>query len=217
MSARAVFLDRDGTVIHARHYPAHPDEIVLHDGVGPELAALKAAGFRLVLVTNQSGLAHGYFTAADLTAMHDRLQAQLAAFGADLDAIYVCPHHPEGALADLAVACNCRKPKPGMLVQAARDLDLDLTRSWMVGDILDDIEAGNRAGSRTLLVDLGTESPPTESIRRPEFIARDTPHALRIIQFLDAGGRAVDLDYLPNGWRGPTSPIRRQSAVPIGS
>ena len=217
MSARAVFLDRDGTVIHARHYPSRPEEIVLYDGVGPELAALKAGGFRLVLATNQSGLAHGYFTAGDLTAMHDHLQAQLAADGARLDAIYVCPHHPGGAIAELATECNCRKPKPGMLVQSARDLNLDLARSWMVGDILDDIEAGNRAGCRTILVDLGTESPPAQSIRKPDFIARNSLHALRIIQFLDASGAAADLDFRPVGWNAPIPAVRSQSAAPVGS
>jgi D-glycero-D-manno-heptose 1,7-bisphosphate phosphatase len=217
MSARAIFLDRDGTVIHAKHYPSRPDEIVLYDGVGPELAALKANGFRLVLVTNQSGLARGYFTADDLTAMHDHLQMQLAARGAELDAIYFCPHHPEGALAELAIECNCRKPKPGMLVQAARDLNLDLAQSWMVGDILDDIEAGNRAGCRTILVDLGTESPPAQSVRRPDYIAQDTRHALQIIRSLDVGDAAVHLNYRPAGWLDAAPALRGQSAVTIGS
>jgi D-glycero-D-manno-heptose 1,7-bisphosphate phosphatase len=217
MSARAILLDRDGTVIHAKHYPSRPDEIVLYDGLAPEMAALKASGFRLVLVTNQSGLARGYFDASDLTAMHDCLQTQLASHGAELDAIYFCPHHPEGALAELAVECNCRKPKPGMLVQAARDLNLDLAQSWMVGDILDDIEAGNRAGCRTILVDLGTESPPAQSVRRPDYIARDTRHALRIVRSLDAGGSAVDLDYRPAGWIGSAPVAHGQSTVMIGS
>lgn len=200
MSACAVFLDRDGTLIHARHYPSRPEEIVLYDGIGPELAALKASGFQLVLVTNQAGLAHGYFSVTDLAAMHDHLQAELRVSSAELDAVCFCPHHPDGRIPELAAACECRKPKPGMLLDAARDLDLDLARSWMVGDILDDVEAGNRAGCRGILVDLGTESPPQEPLRAPAFIARDSLHALRIIQFLDAGGPPVDLAYLPAAW-----------------
>lgn len=200
MSAPAVFLDRDGTLIHAKHYPSRPEDIVLYDGIGPELAVLKHRGFKLVLITNQGGLAHGYFSENDLTVMHEHLQTELRAFDAELDAIYHCPHHPNGRIRGLAVACDCRKPKPGMLLNAARDLGLDLARSWFVGDILDDVEAGNRAGCRTILVDLGTESPPLEPVRTPSFVARDSVQALRIIQVLNAGGPPANLAYIPTAW-----------------
>lgn len=200
MSSQAVLLDRDGTLIHAEHYPSRPDQIVLYDGIGPKLAALKEHGFKLVLITNQAGLAHGYFSTRDLAAMHDRLQADLRTFGAELDEIFYCPHHPEGRIAELAVACGCRKPKPGMLLDAAQALDLDLARSWFVGDILDDVEAGNRAGCRTILVDLGTESPPLDPMRAPSFVARDTRHALDIIQALEIGGVSSCLTFIPNAW-----------------
>jgi D-glycero-D-manno-heptose 1,7-bisphosphate phosphatase len=206
---RAVFLDRDGTLVEARHYPSRPEELVLAAGAGEELRALQAAGFRLVVVTNQSGLARGYFTGADLERMHAHLRGMLAVFGVELDGIYACPHHPEGVVPELAIACDCRKPRPGLLLRAAADLDLDLPRSWLVGDILDDVEAGTRAGCRTVLVDLGTESPPLEDARRPEFVARDTPHALRLIRAAEGLGSSADAGYLPAGWnRADLAPAR---------
>lgn len=201
MSRPAILLDRDGTVVHARHYPSRPEELVLYDGLTDGLAEMKAAGYALVLITNQSGIARGIFTIDALHRMHDRLCADLAAAGAALDGIFFCPHHTDGNLPAYAIDCDCRKPRPGMLLQAARDLDLDLDRSWFVGDILDDVEAGNRAGCRTLLVDLGTESEPSDPVRMPRFVARSTRHALQIIQFLDGHGAPADLTYRPDGWR----------------
>ncbi len=192
MGTPAVFLDRDGTLVHVRRYPSRPEELVLYDGVGVELRRLREAGFRLVVITNQSGLARGFFTADDLTLMHDHLSAELDRFGARPDAVYFCPHHPDGSVADLARACDCRKPAPGMLLQAAADLGLDLARSWFIGDILDDVEAGNRAGCRTILVDLGTEASPTSPVRRPDFVARDTVAALQIIYRQATGGGQQD-------------------------
>jgi len=102
MGAPAVFLDRDGTLVHVRHYPSRPEELVLYDGVAAELRRLREAGFRLVVITNQSGLARGLFTVDDLVRMHDHLSAELDRFGARPDAVYFCPHHPDGSVADLA-------------------------------------------------------------------------------------------------------------------
>jgi D-glycero-D-manno-heptose 1,7-bisphosphate phosphatase len=226
----ALFLDRDGTLVHPRHYPSRPEDLRLYDGLDPYLRCLQESGFRLVVVTNQSGIARGYFTQADLRQMHAHLAAQLARMGVRLDAIYHCPHHPDGAIPELAVRCTCRKPQPGMVLQAATDLGLDLRHSWLVGDILDDIEAGNRAGCRTILVDLGTESPPERAVRRPDFVARDTLHALQIIGRLACGARRaawswsarrtphaerhvadLDLTYRPPHWppRSTTDPVDR--------
>src|SRR6266487_1747231 len=184
---KAVFLDRDGTLVHPRHYPSSPEELQLYAGIGPGLRALQKVGFRLIVITNQAGIARGYFTADDLQRMHEHLTSELAQLGVQLDAIYFCPHHPDGAIPELAIRCDCRKPQPGMLLRAAADLDLDLRASWFVGDILDDVEAGNRAGCRTILVDLGTEKLPVENrsiapLRCPTFIARDTLNALHIIK-----------------------------------
>ncbi len=201
MKRRALFLDRDGTLVHPRHYPSRPEELHVYTGIGRELRRFQEAGFRLVVITNQSGLARGLFSSADLRRMHDHLIAELTRSSVRLDGIYHCPHHPDGVIPELSVRCRCRKPEPGMLLQAAADLDLDLRRSWVVGDILDDVEAGNRAGCRSVLVDLGTESPPDQPLRWPDFVARDTRHALRMIRAVEQFGPPVDLAYRPAGWQ----------------
>lgn len=206
MSARAVFLDRDGTLVEPRHYPRLPEELVLSPGISDPLRRLQAAGFRLVVVTNQSGIARGYFDAAALDRMHAHLAAELDGLGVSLDGIYACPHHPDGVVPELARDCACRKPRPGMILRAAAELDIDLGRSWLIGDILDDVEAGRRAGCRTVLVDLGTEPVPGDAIRRPDYVARDTARALAIVarvEGLAAAERAVDLGYRPASWAVP--------------
>lgn len=197
---QALFLDRDGTLVHPRHYPARPEDLILFEGIGPELRALQAAGFGLVVITNQSGIARGYFTETDLRRMHEHLTAELARHGVRLDGIYHCPHHPEGVIPRLATHCACRKPQPGMLLRAATNLGLDLGRSWFVGDILDDNEAGNRAGCRTVLVDLGTEALPETPIRQPDYVARDILHALQIVRAVEDLGPSADLTYRPARW-----------------
>jgi D-glycero-D-manno-heptose 1,7-bisphosphate phosphatase len=149
---QAVFLDRDGTLTEPRRYPSHPEDLVLQQGIGPPLRALQNAGFALVVVTNQSGLARGLFHEAALDLMHQRLRGLLARHSVRLDGIYVCPHHPDATGRPYGVICPCRKPAPGMLRQAARDLDLSLPDSWMIGDSTCDIDAGRRAGTRTALI-----------------------------------------------------------------
>lgn len=201
MSERAVFLDRDGTLVYPRHYPSRPEHLILYDGIQTGLRALQSAGFRLVVITNQSGIARGLFTDEDLTLMHASLRCNLERLGVHLDGIYYCPHHAEGTIPALSFDCHCRKPRPGMLQQAAADLDLDLARSWFLGDILDDVEAGNRAGTRTVLVDLGTESPPTRSVREPTYVSRDTVHALAIVATVEGLDGDGDLSYQPPNWR----------------
>jgi D-glycero-D-manno-heptose 1,7-bisphosphate phosphatase len=188
MKHRAVFLDRDGTLVHPRHYPSRPEDLHLYNNIVPGLRDIQQAGFHLVVITNQSGIARGYFTEGDLQRMHKHLIKELEQSDVSLDAIYYCPHHPAGVIPELAIRCNCRKPQPGMLLQAAADLDLDLQHSWFVGDILDDVEAGNRAGCRTVLVDLGTESIPQQQLRCPDFVAPDTRHALWIINAIESKG-----------------------------
>lgn len=197
---RAVFLDRDGTLVHARHYPARPEELLLYDGIGAGLQRLQDTGWKLIVITNQAGLARGYFDEAALACMHEHLRAELAHAGVLLTAIYHCPHHPEGVVPGLAVRCECRKPQPGMLLRAAREHAIDLRDSWFVGDILDDVEAGNRAGCRSILVDLGTERTPTTPLRTPTFVARDTVHALALIAATEQLGPPTEADYLPTAW-----------------
>jgi D-glycero-D-manno-heptose 1,7-bisphosphate phosphatase len=194
---RALFLDRDGTLVEPRHYPSRPEQLVLTTGIGPLLRAFQSSRWKLIVITNQSGIARGLFTAADLERMHDHLRQMLAAWGVRLDGIYACPHHVDGSIPHLAVPCRCRKPQPGMLFRAATEHGIDLSRSWMVGDILDDIEAGNSAGCRTVLVDLGTEQTPDRLARWPRMVARSTADALHKI--------AIAEDLLPIGV--PFSPV----------
>jgi D-glycero-D-manno-heptose 1,7-bisphosphate phosphatase len=201
MGHQALFLDRDGTLVHARHYPRRPEELLLYDGIGAALAPLQQAGMRLVVITNQAGLARGLFGAADLDRMHAHLATELGRDGVRIDGVYYCPHHPEGVVPELAVACDCRKPAPGMLLRAAAELDIDLRRSWFIGDILDDVEAGKRAGCRTILVDLHTEPPPQGELRTPDFVASSTLHALAIVADCERLGPPADDSYQPERWR----------------
>ncbi|HLJ34194.1 MAG TPA: HAD family hydrolase [Ktedonobacteraceae bacterium] len=206
--SRALFLDRDGTLVHPRQYPSRPEQLHLYAGIGPALRALQGAGLRVVVITNQAGIARGYFTEVDLQRMHAYLTQEMARMGVHVDGIYHCPHHPEGVIPELAIHCKCRKPQPGMLLQAAREFDLDLEHSWFVGDILDDVEAGNRAGCRTILVDLGTEHLPEQQVRCPSYVARDTRHALNIIAACEHVGPTVEMDYCPRTWYEAYSSIR---------
>ncbi len=199
---RALFLDRDGTLVEPRHYPSKPGDLILSDGIGPLLRIFQDAGWELVVVTNQSGLARGYFTEDDLEKMHAWLRKMLGEWGIALNSIQFCPHHIEGSVPHLAVACECRKPQPGMLLNAARERDIDLPESWMIGDILDDIEAGHRAGCRTALVDLGTESLSGSDVRWPDLVGRTTADALEQIAIAEGlqPGSLPQTRYQPARW-----------------
>ena len=160
-----VFLDKDGTLVEDVPYNVDPARIRLTDGAAEGLRRLHAAGYRLVVVSNQAGVARGYFPEEALEAVGRRLRELLAQAGVPLGGFYYCPHHRDGSVRRYAVACDCRKPAPGMLRRAAREHGLDLPRCWLVGDILDDVEAGRRAGCRTVLLENGHE---TEWVWSPE-------------------------------------------------
>jgi D-glycero-D-manno-heptose 1,7-bisphosphate phosphatase len=147
-----VFLDRDGTLTHPYHYPTRPGHLVPRDGIAEPLRRLARSGVALFIVTNQSALARGYLTEAGFTAAQSSFERELAGAGVRFDGVYHCPHHPDGAVASLAVRCGCRKPAPGLLLRAAAEHGIDLARSWMVGDQPSDAEAGRRAGCRTILI-----------------------------------------------------------------
>lgn len=153
MANPAVFLDRDGTLIEEVAYATRPEDIRILGGVAKALAALAQAGYKLIVVTNQSAIARGMLTEEDLHRFHEALDDRLDLLGARVDAYYACPHHPDPgdtSRPDLAVECDCRKPKPGLLLRAAEDFDIDLTASWLVGDTWRDIGAGQAAGVRTI-------------------------------------------------------------------
>lgn len=198
MGHRAVFLDRDGTLVEPSHYPSRPEQLRVYDGIGAALRTLRELGFLLVVVTNQSGIARGYFDEPQLETMHEHLRGLLRHDGVELDAIYHCPHHPDGVVKGLATRCDCRKPEPGMLTRAAAELDIDLARSWLVGDILDDVEAGNRCGCTTILVNLGTERIVPHPFRVPRFVCASTRDALDVIVRVErANSRTVDAEAMP--------------------
>ena len=144
--ARAVFLDRDGTLIEDTGYLAAPEEVRLLPGVTASLARLRGAGFRLVVVSNQSGVARGRFGVEALAAVHQRLAELLAAEDVHLDGALYCTHGPDDG-------CPCRKPRPGMLLSAAARLGVELSSSWMRGATPSDVEAGRAAGCRAALIE----------------------------------------------------------------
>jgi len=167
----AVFLDKDGTLIVDVPYNADPQRIQLQPGAAEAVQRLHQAGFVLVVISNQSGVARGYFEEAALGAVAARLRELLQV---PISGFYYCPHHPEGVVAEYAIACSCRKPAPGLLLQAAADLHLDLSQSWMIGDILNDVEAAHRAGCRAVLIDNGNETEWLEGEgRSPDYTAPD--------------------------------------------
>jgi D-glycero-D-manno-heptose 1,7-bisphosphate phosphatase len=147
-----VFLDRDGTLTLPYHHPTRPEHLVPRAGIVGPLRRLADAGVALLIVTNQSALARGLLTGDGFAVAQSSFERKLARAGVRFDGVYHCPHHPDGTVAALAVRCGCRKPEPGLLLRAAAEHGVDLARSWMVGDQPSDVEAGRRAGCRTVLI-----------------------------------------------------------------
>ena len=152
---RAVFLDRDGTIIEDDGYISDVARIHLFPWSAEAITRLREAGFLIVVVTNQAGVARGYFEDAFVAVAHRHLDTLLTAQGASIDAYYYCPHHPDGVVAAYTRACDCRKPAPGMIARAALDLDIDVGGSFVVGDKWLDIELAQRAGATGVLVRTG--------------------------------------------------------------
>ena len=189
---RAVFLDRDGVINAALYNPLEgkPDtpyrleDFRLLAGVARAVRAINELGFLAVVVSNQPGVAKGRCDRAFLETVNAELATRLGRQGAHLDAIYYCFHHPDAADESLRVDCDCRKPKPGLLLRAAQELNIDLAGSFMLGDSPTDIEAGLAAGCRTILVD-GRRScfRPGEAARmRPHWTAQNLPAAVEIVR-----------------------------------
>jgi histidinol-phosphate phosphatase family protein len=174
----AIFLDRDGTLLEDVPYNVDPSRMRLAPGATRALPVLAQLGAALFVISNQSGVALGKFAIEALGPVETRLRELCKSHGATLDGVYWCPHHPGGIVKRYGRACACRKPKPGMLRRAAREHGLDLRASWFVGDILDDVEAGCRAGCRTILLDNGHETLWQDGpYRQPHAIVTDLHEA----------------------------------------
>ncbi len=152
---RAVFLDRDGTINVEKGYVHKIEDFEFIPGVPRAIKLLKNAGFVVIVVTNQSGVARGYYTIDAVMRLHSHMDGELARHGTSVDAYYICPHHPQGIIDEYAKVCECRKPQPGMLLRAAEEFSLDLVSSYMIGDKQIDVDAALNAGCRPMLVETG--------------------------------------------------------------
>ncbi len=185
---KAVFLDRDGTINEEVGYLSRPQQVRLLPGAAAAMVRLRAAGFALVGISNQSGLARGYFTEADLYAAQAEVERQLGELGASLDGFYYCPHLPEGTVEHLAKDCDCRKPGTGMIDQAVKKMGLTTEGSYMVGDRLGDVACGRAAGLTSILVQSGHEDwPPRTPEQEPHFLAPDLAAAANWILQRESG------------------------------
>lgn len=172
MKQRAVFLDRDGTIMEDTNYVGSVDRVVLIDDAATALKRLREAGYRLFIITNQSGVGRGFFSREAVDQIHTHLDAEFARAQVAFDRYYVCPHHPEDG-------CACRKPQPKHLLDAAAAYDLDLARCYMIGDRASDVQAGQRAGTRSILVltGAGRETQARGEVA-PDFVAADLAAAV---------------------------------------
>ena len=171
---KAVFIDKDGTLIKDIPYNVKPELIQLQPYAGEALYNLQSKNFKLIVISNQSGVARGYFKMEDLDVVSEAIRQLLKEDDVSIDAFYYCPYYKDGIIAEYSIDSDCRKPKPGLLLQAAREHNIDLSQSWMVGDILNDVEAGNTAGCKTVLVDTGYETEwLLNEKRKPNFIVKD--------------------------------------------
>ena len=191
MGNRAVFLDRDGVICEDVNYMKNPSQFKLIPGVGSAISLLNDIGLKVVVVSNQSGVARGYLTEDDVKKVNQKMVNELGG-SCHIDAIYYCPHHPEMGSKAYKKECDCRKPNPGMLKFAAQDLNLDLERSFIIGDKMDDILTGYRVGCETILVLTGKGRDELEAYTKPnkqlpknwiklDYIASDLSEAVLII------------------------------------
>lgn len=186
----AIFLDKDGTLLDDVPYNVDPKRMRFARGAAQALSRFAELDVPLFVVSNQPGVARGRFEPSRLDGVRTQLAAMFATCGATLTAAYFCPHDPSGSVAAFAFDCACRKPRPGLLQRAAAEHGIDLHGSWMIGDILDDVEAGKRAGCRAVLVCNGNETEWRGGVyRQPDHLVRDLAEAAQLI--VGAGVRSV--------------------------
>jgi D-glycero-D-manno-heptose 1,7-bisphosphate phosphatase len=202
MTQRAVFLDRDGTLNRMVYYPdfglvdspANPGEFELLPGVGEAVCAINQMGLLAVVISNQPGVAKGKFTIQLLEDITKKMHQELAKKDGILDAVYYCLHHPDARVDQYRVACNCRKPQPGLLIKAAQELDIDLRQSYMIGDGITDILVGQVVGVTTLFIGNRKCYICDEFSKQKvqyDYIVEDLPCAVKIIQTIETRNGAI--------------------------
>lgn len=181
---KAVFLDRDGTIIKHVDLLSKISQLHLLSGVSQAVKRINKLGFLTVIVTNQPVVARGIISLKEIKVIHSELLRRLKSDEAIIDAVYFCPHHPEATDKRYRVNCRCRKPKPGLILLAAKELNLDLGRSFTIGDAMIDLVAGQRAGTRTILVKTGPGHARLDQLYKttPEFVARNLNEAVTILE-----------------------------------
>jgi len=191
---QGIFLDKDGTLLEDVPYNVNPALMRFAPGVASGLRRLSKLGLPLIVISNQPGVALGLFEESALERVHNRLARMFESVGARLAGFYYCRHHPAGVVPHLSTLCTCRKPQAGLLLRAAEEHRIDLSSSWMIGDILNDVEAGRRADCETILINNGNETEWTAGpLRTPHHVVDDFDQASKLIFGNDAL-KAIPLD-----------------------
>jgi D-glycero-D-manno-heptose 1,7-bisphosphate phosphatase len=167
---KACFLDRDGVLIKEVNYLSSPDQVHIFSETISALKLLKKINYKIIVITNQAGVARGYFSEENIAEVHAEINKQLAKYNLYIDAYYYCPHHPKGTVEGYNIDCDCRKPNPKLILQAVKDFNIDLEKSFMIGDKISDLLAAKNAGCRAALVKTGHGSEhieKTESLNFP--------------------------------------------------
>ncbi|MBN1968000.1 MAG: D-glycero-beta-D-manno-heptose 1,7-bisphosphate 7-phosphatase [Candidatus Delongbacteria bacterium] len=179
---KAIFLDRDGTINIEVDYLHHSEKFVFEDTVLETLSKCKQLGYLLIVVSNQSGVGRGYYSEDDVNSLHRHVNEMTKEYGFSFDDFYFCPHHPEKALGKYKIDCDCRKPKPGMIIEAVKKFSIDLEKSYMIGDKKSDIEAGKAVGMKTILVGSGYGEKTKENYNNYDFYAEKLVDILEFIE-----------------------------------
>ncbi len=179
---KAIFLDRDGTINVDKGYVYKVEDLEFVEKAVEGLKLLQKSEYQLIIITGQSGIGRGKYLEEDYHKFMDHMYLQLVRHNILIDGEYFCPHHPENGIGEYKVDCECRKPKIGMLEKAAREFDIDLNESWVIGDKTDDIEMGRRAGCRTILVKTGKAGEDGNYDAKSDYVARDLLEVAEIIR-----------------------------------
>lgn len=198
MTMKTVFLDRDGTINVEKNYLYRKDEFEFIENAPQAIALLKRCGYRVIVVSNQAGVARGYYQESDVCVLHSYINDQLKEYDTCIDAFYFCPHHPDAGVGKYRVVCSCRKPGIGMFEQACKDFCVDRENSWMIGDNRGDIEAGKRFGLKTIMVRTGYGAVlEQQGYNEFDYIADDLYLAAKFITQTDG---VLDIDERKEKW-----------------